>query len=105
MSRRVAVVGVALSRTPAFGEAGVTPGDIDVCCIYDAFTFMVLETLEDLGFCAKGEGGSFVSDGRLRLGGELPTNRHDDPGLGLTERLAPPTNRVDYARIRAPSGS
>jgi acetyl-CoA acetyltransferase len=64
----------AVSGPRAFGEAGVTPADIDVCCIYDAFTFMVLETLEDLGFCAKGEGGSFVSDGRLRLGGELPTN-------------------------------
>ena len=35
---------------------------------------MVLETLEDLGFCAKGEGGPFVSDGKLRLGGALPTN-------------------------------
>ena len=35
---------------------------------------MVLETLEDLGFCAKGEGGSFVEDGKLRIGGALPTN-------------------------------
>ncbi len=58
----------------AFAQAGVTPDDIDLCCIYDAFTFMVLETLEDLGFCAKGEGGPFVSDGKLRLGGALPTN-------------------------------
>jgi acetyl-CoA acetyltransferase len=64
----------AVSGPRAFGEAGVTPDDIDVCCIYDAFTFMVLETLEDLGFCPKGEGGPFVADGKLRLGGTLPTN-------------------------------
>ena len=61
-------------RAPRVRRAGVTPDDIDLCCIYDAFTFMVLETLEDLGFCAKGDGGPFVADGRLRLGGALPTN-------------------------------
>ncbi len=64
----------AVSGPRAFAAAGVTPADIDLCCIYDAFTFMVLETLEDLGFCAKGEGGPFVSDGKLRIGGALPTN-------------------------------
>ena len=64
----------SVSGPRAFAAAGVTPADIDLCCIYDAFTFMVLETLEDLGFCAKGEGGPFVSDGKLRLGGALPTN-------------------------------
>ena len=64
----------AVSGPRAFAQAGVTPDDIDLCCIYDAFTFMVLETLEDLGFCGKGEGGPFVSDGKLRLGGALPTN-------------------------------
>lgn len=64
----------AVSGPDAFARAGVTPADIDLCCIYDAFTFMVLVTLEDLGFCAKGEGGPFVGDGKLRLGGALPTN-------------------------------
>jgi acetyl-CoA acetyltransferase len=64
----------AVSGPAAFRRAGVTPADIDLCCIYDAFTFMVLATLEDLGFCPKGEGGPFVADGKLRLGGELPTN-------------------------------
>jgi acetyl-CoA acetyltransferase len=58
----------------------VTPQDIDVCELYDAFTYMLLITLEDLGFCAKGEGGAFVEKGRLRLGGELPTNT-DGGGL------------------------
>jgi acetyl-CoA acetyltransferase len=52
----------------------VKPSDIDVCAIYDAFTYMLLVSLEDLGFCAKGEAGAFVQEGRLRVGGSLPTN-------------------------------
>jgi acetyl-CoA acetyltransferase len=64
----------------AFERAGVTPADIDVCQLYDAFTYMLLITLEDLGFCAKGEGGPFVEDGKLRVGGALPTNT-DGGGL------------------------
>ena len=64
----------------AFERAGVTPADIDICQIYDAFTSMVLLSLEGLGFCKKGEGGPFVADGRLRLGGALPTNT-DGGGL------------------------
>jgi acetyl-CoA acetyltransferase len=64
----------------AFERAGLTPADVDVCELYDAFTYMLLITLEDLGFCGKGEAGAFVEDGRLRLGGELPTNT-DGGGL------------------------
>ena len=56
------------------------PDEIDVCELYDAFTYMLLVTLEDLGFCAKGEGGRFVENGRLRLDGSLPTNT-DGGGL------------------------
>jgi acetyl-CoA acetyltransferase len=70
----------AVSGPLAFDRAGVRPEDIDVCEIYDAFTYMLLVTLEDLGFCEKGEGGPFVADGRLRLGGQLPTNT-DGGGL------------------------
>jgi acetyl-CoA acetyltransferase len=69
-----------VSGQQAFGRAGVMPADIDVCQIYDAFTSMVLITLEGLGFCGKGEGGAFVEDGRLRIGGTLPTNT-DGGGL------------------------
>ena len=65
---------------PAFEMAGVRHQDIDMCMIYDSFTITVLLTLEDLGFCKKGEGGEFVSGGRLQLGGALPVNT-DGGGL------------------------
>jgi acetyl-CoA acetyltransferase len=68
------------SGADAFGRAGVTPDEIDVCQLYDAFTGMVLLTLEGLGFCKKGEGGPFVENGALRVGGALPTNT-DGGGL------------------------
>jgi len=58
----------------AFEEAGVTHADIDYVSIYDSFTITVVMTLEDLGFCAKGDGGRFVSDGTLRFDGALPFN-------------------------------
>jgi acetyl-CoA acetyltransferase len=68
------------SGRAAFGRAGLTPADVDVAELYDAFTYMLLITLEDLGFCAKGEAGAFVESGSLRLGGSLPTNT-DGGGL------------------------
>jgi acetyl-CoA C-acetyltransferase len=68
------------SHEPAFGMAGVTHEDIDMAMIYDSFTITVVETLEDLGFCQKGEGGAFVLGGRLKVGGELPINT-DGGGL------------------------
>src|SRR3954454_20193922 len=64
----------------AFERSGLTAADVDVCEIYDAFTSMVLLSLEALGFCGKGEGGPFVEDGKLRVGGALPTNT-DGGGL------------------------
>jgi acetyl-CoA acetyltransferase len=70
----------AVSGPLAFTRAGVRPADVDVAELYDAFTYMLLLTLEDLGFCPKGEGGRFVEKGSLRLGGELPTNT-DGGGL------------------------
>lgn len=64
----------------ALAQAGVTHDDIDMCMIYDSFTITVLMTLENLGFCKIGEGGAFVAQGRLGLGGDLPTNT-DGGGL------------------------
>ncbi|AVV42084.1 acetyl-CoA acetyltransferase [Streptomyces sp. P3] len=65
----------------AFARAGLRPDEMDFAQIYDAFTYMTLVTLEDLGFCAKGEGGPFVEKGRLRVeGGALPVNT-DGGGL------------------------
>jgi acetyl-CoA acetyltransferase len=61
-----------LSGREAFGMADLTPADVDVLEPYDSFTITVLQSLEDLGFCAKGEGGPFVEDGKLRPGGALP---------------------------------
>jgi acetyl-CoA acetyltransferase len=76
------VTAAAQSGPLAFGRAGVTPGDVDVLTAYDSFTITVLLTLEDLGFCAKGEGGAFVAGQRLRFDtpGGLPTNT-DGGGL------------------------
>ncbi len=63
-----------VSAQTAFTMAGLRPVDMDVAQIYDCFTIAVLMTLEDYGFCAKGEGGRFVLDGRIELGGTLPIN-------------------------------
>ncbi len=73
--------GAAWSGPAAFAEAGVKPADIKYASIYDSFTITVLMQIEDLGFCKKGEGGRFVSDGNLISGvGKLPFNT-DGGGL------------------------
>ena len=58
----------------ALAMAGAQLSDITQCQLYDCYTYTVLVTLEDYGFCAKGEGGPFVEDGKLGPGGALPTN-------------------------------
>lgn len=64
----------ARSSKRAFEMAGVSTEDVDVAQFYDCFTSTVLITLEDYGFCKKGEGGPFALEGNLRLGGALPSN-------------------------------
>ena len=85
----------AWSGKTAFDEAGVGPGDIDYASIYDSFTITVLMQLEDLGFCAKGEGGRFVADGNLIAGvGRMPVNTD---GGGLCNNH--PANRGGITKI------
>jgi acetyl-CoA C-acetyltransferase len=73
----------AQSGPQAFGDAGITPAEIDIAMIYDSFSITVLALLEDLGFCAKGEGGSWVEGGRLRFDrpGDGPALNTDGGGL------------------------
>jgi len=74
------VTAAAITAPRAFAEAGITPDEIDMAMIYDSFTITVLLLLEDLGFCEKGDGGAFVQEGRIALGGQLPINT-DGGGL------------------------
>jgi acetyl-CoA acetyltransferase len=71
------------SGARAFAMAGVGPADVDVVQLYDAFTINPILFLEDLGFCAKGEGGAFVAGGALAPGGRLPVNTNGG-GLSYT---------------------
>jgi acetyl-CoA C-acetyltransferase len=83
------------SGPAAFAEAGVTPDDIKYASIYDSFTITVLIQIEDLGFCAKGEGGKFVADGNLISGvGKLPFNTD---GGGLCNNH--PANRGGMTKV------
>src|SRR3990170_6287354 len=75
------VTAAAESGQRAYEMAGLGPQDVDVVELYDAFTINTLLFLEDLGFCGKGEGGAFVSGGRIAPGGRLPVNTN---GGGLS---------------------
>jgi acetyl-CoA acetyltransferase len=60
----------------AYAMAGVGPNDIQVAQLYDNFSISVILWVEHAGFCKVGEGGSFVRDGRIQLGGQIPVNTH-----------------------------
>jgi acetyl-CoA acetyltransferase len=66
--------GAAKAGEIALRQAGIELSDVDVLELYDCYTYTVLVTLEDYGFCEKGEGGPFVEDGKLAPGGSLPCN-------------------------------
>jgi acetyl-CoA C-acetyltransferase len=87
--------GAAYTGPEAFAQAGVTPADVDYVSLYDSFTITVLQTIEDLGFCSKGEGGRFVLDGALVAPeGRLPFNTD---GGGLCNNH--PSNRGGMTKI------
>jgi len=75
------VTGAALTGPQAYAQARVRASDIDLAMLYDAFTITPILFLEDLGFCAKGEGGCFVEDGAIAPGGRLAVNTN---GGGLS---------------------
>jgi acetyl-CoA acetyltransferase len=70
------IEGVRTAGRRAYAMAGLGPGDIDCAQLHDPYTWLVVGELEALGFCEVGEGGPFVEDGRIELGGQLPVNTH-----------------------------
>lgn len=68
--------GAAISAARAFEMARLEPRDVDLAMVYDCFTITVIILLEDLGFCAKGDGGPFAASGAIGLRGSLPVNTH-----------------------------
>jgi acetyl-CoA acetyltransferase len=98
----------AVSGRLAFRRAGVRPAEIDVAQIYDAFTYMTLVTLEDLGFCAKGEGGAFVQARELPVntdGGGLSAQHPGMRGLFLlVEAVRQLRGECEARQVRASDG-
>ncbi len=87
--------GAVRSGPIAFEQAGVKPSDIKYASLYDSFTITLLVQLENLGFCAPGDGGRFVADGGLISGvGRLPVNTD---GGGLCNNH--PANRGGMTKV------
>jgi acetyl-CoA C-acetyltransferase len=118
----ITISAAAQSAPAAFAEAGVTPGEMDIAMIYDSFSITVLCLLEDLGFCAKGEGGAWVEGGRLRFdrpeegpalntdGGGLSSNHPGMRGIFLLIEAArqlrgESCSQVDGARLAVAHGN
>jgi acetyl-CoA acetyltransferase len=86
-----------------YAMAGVGPDDIDVACLYDAFTPLVLMQLEEFGFCKRGEAGAFIAEGNTMPTGSLPVNPH---GGHLSEGYVHGINHIAEAvqQLRHASG-
>lgn len=69
-------LGLTSAAPRALAMAGIGHQDVDFAEIYDPFTFQVIQQIEEMGFCKRGEGGAFVEGGRIELGGDLPVNTH-----------------------------
>lgn len=94
--------GARAAGETAFGMAGVGVEDVGACQLYDPFTYVTIVTLEDYGFCEKGEGGPFVEGGRLEPGGELPTNTGGGQLSGYyMQGMTPVSEAVVQARGQA----
>jgi acetyl-CoA C-acetyltransferase len=118
--RDITISAADRSGPAAFGEAGVTPPEVDVAMIYDSFTITVMCLMEDLGFCPKGEFGAWAAGGRLRWdnplkpalntdGGGLSSNHPGMRGIFLLIEAArqlrgQSTSQVPGARLAVASG-
>ncbi|WP_306118185.1 MULTISPECIES: thiolase family protein [unclassified Roseitalea] len=102
--------GWALDRDALYGDAGVTPPEIDLVQTYDDYPVMSFIQLEDLGFCDKGEAARFVADHDLRSGGDFPVNTGGGQlsagqagagggFLGVTEALRQLTGRAEGRQV------
>ncbi|MQA81223.1 MAG: thiolase family protein [Streptosporangiales bacterium] len=91
----------AVAGARVFEAAGLRPDDIDVAQLYDCFTITVLMTLEDYGFCPKGQGGRFVEDGALEIGGRLPVNTSG----GLLSETGTPGMQLVIEAVRQMRGT
>jgi len=101
---------IKVSARQAFAMAGLTPKDMDFAELYDCYTITVIISLEDAGFCKKGEGGRFVDKTDLTYRGELPINTHGgelsagQPGsagfmIGITEAVRQLTGRTERRQV------
>ena len=102
---------IAISAPAAFQMAGLTPKEVDLVSVYDCYTITVIVTLEDAGFCAKGQGGPFVEEHDLTYEGDLPLNTHGgqlsfgQPGLAggmshVTEAVRQLQGRAGQRQVR-----
>ena len=91
----------------AFGMAGLKPTDVDVCEIYDPFSFEIIRQFEAFGFCAEGEGGPFVESGVMAPDGQFPTctdgGTMSHSHTGVSQMLQKVVQAVRQVRGEAPN--